>query len=49
VASNLLVPLSMEDIYSELVYEGLGPGTTSWVLSLFGVELENYGDDDPLN
>lgn len=41
-AQNLLVPLSMQDIYAAMIEQGVPRGTAMAVLSIFGMGLQNY-------
>jgi len=41
-ASNLLVPLSLQDIYSTMREQGIERGTIFALLSIFGMGLQNY-------
>jgi hypothetical protein len=45
MAKNLFAQLSLEDLHEEVSKEGVGPGLALWVVSLFGMGLQNYKEN----
>jgi hypothetical protein len=44
---NLLMPKTVPcDLRDELENEGLGLGMALWAVSLFGIGVQNYAEDD---
>jgi len=43
-AENLLIPLSLQDIYATMIEQGVPRGTALSILSIFGMGLQNYED-----
>ena len=48
-AKSLLVPLSLQDIYKAMLEQGVPEGTALGILSIFGMGLQNYNSQKPIN
>lgn len=43
VAKNFIVPMSLKDVYKNMLEQGVPAATAQFVLSIFGLGIQNYG------